>query len=229
MLKTNHAFGWIESAWGLFIQQPIKWILLILIALLISSLTLNLITPFFMAGVAFACHTQYHGNLLKIQHLFVGFRQALRSLFSLCLIYLVALIVFYLAIELPIRSYIAQHASASGLFIVLLFACQLLFSVSFLASTLVILNNKTAVEAAKIAIKIMAGNVRPILMLNFMLSVAIVLMFLLIQQLGIGLLFITKALFLLWFCIALILFCSSLYYAYQDLFLKTKLLDDLFC
>lgn len=226
MLKLNHVFSWIENSWGLFTQQPIKWIVLILLTLLISGSTFSLITPFLMAGIAFACHTQHHANLLKIQYLFIGFRQAARSLFLLCLINLTALIVFYFVIELPIRSYIAQHASASSLFIILLFACQLLFSISFLASTLVMLCKKTAFVAITMATKTLANNVGPILILNFMLSAAIALIFLLIQQLGIGSLFFTKALFLLWLCIILALFCCALYYAYQDLFFKTKPLND---
>ena len=222
MRKLNHVFSWIKNSWGLFTQQPIKWVVLILVTLLISGSTFSLITPFLMAGIAFACHTQHHASLFKIQYLFIGFRQAARSLFLLCLINLTALIAFYFVIELPIRSYIAQHASASGLLIVLLFACQLLFSISFLASTLVMLCKKTAFVAITMATKTLANNVGPILMLNFMLSAAITLIFLLIQQLGIASLFITKALFLLWLCIVLALFCCALYYAYQDLCFKTK-------
>lgn len=218
MLTLNHVFSWIQRAWGLFTQQPIKWIALILIASLISGLTFSLIMPFLMAGIAFACHTQYHANPLKIQYLLIGFRQAARALFLLCLLFLVALIIFYFVVELPIRSYIAQHASASGLFIVLLFACQLLFSISFWASTLVMLCKKTAFVAITMAAKTLANHIGSILMLNFIFSAAIVLIFLLIQQLGIGALLIKMALLLLLLYIVLILFCCALYCAYQDLF-----------
>lgn len=218
MLKLNHVFSWIENAWGLFIQQPIKWIALIWIASLISGLTFGLIIPFLMAGIAFACQTQQQANPLKIQYLLIGFRQETRSLFLLCLLFLVALIVFYLVIELPIRSYIAQHPSASGLFIVLLFACQLLFSIIFWASTLVMLCQKTAFVAITMAAKTLVHHMGSILILNFIFSAAIVLIFLFMQQLSISLLFIKTVLLLLSLYIVLILFCGALYCAYQDLF-----------
>ncbi|QQS16679.1 MAG: hypothetical protein IPK86_00220 [Neisseriales bacterium] len=215
-MSTNHILGWVRNSWTLFRQYPLKWIVLLLIFLFLNSLTLNLANPLFVAGIAFACQQQHETGKLKITFLFTGFCQATRQLIYLCLIYIAALVIFYVAVELPIRFYVTHYSGSTSLFWLLLLVWQLLCCASFLASTLVLLQHQTAAQATKRALVTMINHAGSLLALNLALSVAIYLALTGMQTLVHRTPFIWFMILIGGSCVALILFFHALYYAHRD-------------
>lgn len=222
IVSTYHILDWVKNSWILFRQYPLKWIVLLLIFLLSNGLTLNLAAPLFMAGIAFACQQQHDTGKLKITFLFTGFCQATRQLIYLCVIYIAALVIFYIAIELPIRSYITHHSGSTSLFWLLLLLWQLLCCASFLASALVLLQHQTASQATKTAIVTMINHAGSLLTLNLALSAAICLALTAMQPLMHRTPFILLMVLISGLCVVLTLFFNALYYAHRDWVLDVR-------
>src|SRR5258706_3662813 len=105
-VPAENGWKWIVQGWNLFKRQPGVWIALIVVFIAISivlafipvlgSIASMALTPVFTAGLMIGCRALDEGGELKIEHLFAGFRERFRTLLSVGLLYLAAVIVIAL-------------------------------------------------------------------------------------------------------------------------------------
>jgi hypothetical protein len=98
-VAAGRGWGWIADAFGLFRRNPIIWIALNLVLLLIAlalaqipllgAYLIYLLTPVFLAGLMTACRDTERGREIEIAHLFRGFVENASQLVTLGGVYLV--------------------------------------------------------------------------------------------------------------------------------------------
>jgi uncharacterized membrane protein len=98
-VPAGRGWIWVVAAFGLFRKNPLIWVALNLVLLLIGAgltmlpvigtYVLYLLTPTFLAGVIAAAHDLESGKDIEIAHLFRGFRQNAAQLVTVGGVYLV--------------------------------------------------------------------------------------------------------------------------------------------
>lgn len=87
-VPASQAFNWLASGWNMFIGQPIQWALMALAVFVIMALVSTLLVPLpiigpmaapvlfvlLTGGMLSAAERQTHGESLRFEHLFDGFR-----------------------------------------------------------------------------------------------------------------------------------------------------------
>ena len=101
-VSAGNAWGWIVGGFNLFRQNPVIWIALFFIYLLVAMvlsiiplvgpIVLNLLAPVFMAGFMLGCRALEMDEELEINHLFAGFKNNTAQLVTVGGIYLVGAI-----------------------------------------------------------------------------------------------------------------------------------------
>lgn len=101
-VNAGNAWNWIVGGFGLFRQNPVIWIALFFIYLLVAMvlsiiplvgpIVLNLLAPVFMAGFMLGCRALEMDQELEINHLFAGFKTNTAQLVTVGGIYLVGAI-----------------------------------------------------------------------------------------------------------------------------------------
>lgn len=94
-----NGWQWIVEGWKLFRKNPLIWIVLIVVTVLLSilisllpvvgTLALTLIYPVIAAGFMIGCRALDQGEELEIAHLFAGFTTRLGDLLAVGVVYLV--------------------------------------------------------------------------------------------------------------------------------------------
>jgi len=102
-VATAHGWRWIAGGWAIFRTNPIVWILLTLVLMLIwllllsipkvGALLFNLLFPVFFAGLMLGCKAVEEGRKLEIGYLFAGFRENAASLVTVGGVYLVGMLI----------------------------------------------------------------------------------------------------------------------------------------
>jgi uncharacterized membrane protein len=98
-VATGRGWSWIAEAFGLFRRNPLIWIALNLVLLLIAlalgqipvlgSYLIYLLTPLFLAGLMTAARDTERGGEIEIAHLFRGFTENASQLITVGGVYLV--------------------------------------------------------------------------------------------------------------------------------------------
>ena len=101
-VDAGSGWDWIRGGFGLFRQNPVIWIALFFIYLLVcmalsivpvvGPIVLNLLAPVFMAGFMLGCQALESGEELEINHLFAGFKQNTSQLITVGGLYLAGII-----------------------------------------------------------------------------------------------------------------------------------------
>jgi hypothetical protein len=101
-VSAANGWQWLVSAFALFKRNPLMWLVLIVIYVVIAmimsvipvigSLAFNLMAPVFLAGLMLGCQALEAGHDLEINHLFAGFKQNSSHLITVGGIYLVGMI-----------------------------------------------------------------------------------------------------------------------------------------
>jgi hypothetical protein len=101
-VSAGQGTAWIGEGWGYFKQNPLIWIVIMVIMFviqivlafipIIGQIAGNIIWPVFMAGIMIGCAAMDDGDDLTIGHLFAGFSAKLGPLLGLGALYLVMLI-----------------------------------------------------------------------------------------------------------------------------------------
>ena len=109
-VSAGNAWGWIVGGFNLFRQNPVIWIALFFIYLLVAMvlsiiplvgpIVLNLLAPVFMAGFMLGCRALEMDEELEINHLFAGFKNNTAQLVTVGGIYLVGAILIVLGVIL---------------------------------------------------------------------------------------------------------------------------------
>jgi uncharacterized membrane protein len=226
----GHGWRWIARAFGLFRRNPLIWIVLNLVLLLIvlaadmlpviGLYLVYLLTPLFLAGLMTACRDADAGQEIEIAHLFAGFRQSASQLVTVGGVYLVgnvaiAGVAMYVGgAELRetlqaaaegaperIAPEVANKAATAVLLAAALFL-PLAMAVWF-APALVILDRVPAPRALVLSMRACLANFLPFLLYGALMSV---LLFLALLLVFVGL--------VVWMPVAVI----SAYTSYRDVF-----------
>ena len=229
-VPIGRGWRWIVEAFALFRRNPLIWIVLNLVLLLIGlgldvipivgGYVLYLLTPLFLAGMMTACRDLEAGGEIEIAHLFRGFRSNTSQLVTVGGVYLVGQVVI-VGVVLSIGGLDLQEAlraaaegnadkitpeAANRVSLAVLVGSALFVPLAmavWFAPTLVILDNAPALRALQASIQACLANLLPFLFYSVVMSGLLVLA---VMPLFAGL--------VLWVPVAVI----SAYTSYRDVF-----------
>lgn len=228
-VTAAHGWQWIRGGFSLFRQNPVIWIALFFVYLLLGMLlslipvvgpiVLNLLAPVFMAGFMLGCQALESGEELEINHLFAGFKQNTSQLITVGGIYLVGVIlVAGLVFVTTGGTMLNEGAHGLGgehepvmeaggnVMLAALIAMALLLPLImayWFAPTLVIFHGIGAIDAMKLSFVACLNNLLPFTVYGL---ISMVLLLLAAIPLGLGLLVMIPTM------------TASLYVSYKDIF-----------
>jgi uncharacterized membrane protein len=227
-VPAENGWKWIVQGWNLFKRAPGVWIALIVVFIVISivlafipvlgSIASMALTPVFTAGLMLGCRALDEGGELKIEHLFVGFRERFGTLLSVGLLYLAAVLVIALVaglvtgvklFSLAGGGTIDPGAAASAvlsILLALLIMLALLVPVAmamWFAPALVVFHQYSAIQALKTSFEGCLKNIMPFLVQGVILFAASIVASI---PLGLG-----------WLVLGPVL-VASIYTAYRDIY-----------
>lgn len=230
-VSAGNAWGWVVGGFNLFKQNPVIWIALFFIYLLVAMvlsiiplvgpIVLNLLAPVFMAGFMLGCRALEMDEELEINHLFAGFKNNTAQLITVGGIYLVGAIVIvgivfvFLGADAmtglfggnpaegrPALDPAASPAPALALLVILGAMLPLIMAYWF-APALVLFHDMKALDAMRLSFFACLKNVLPFLIYGIISAVLLVLAMI---PLGLGLLVMIPTM------------TASLYISYKDIF-----------
>lgn len=187
-VSATHGWRWIAEGFAIFKKNPVIWIALffvyLLIGLLLSQIkiigpiVLNLLAPVFVAGFMFGCRALENDDDLEINHLFAGFKHHAAQLISVGGMYLAGIIIIvgimFAGSDNTVLQAIfsgdklAQQQAAAALgsgFLVTallgLVLMSLLIMAYWFAPVLVAFHEMTAVDAMKLSFRACLHNILP--------------------------------------------------------------------
>lgn len=227
-VAAGRGWDWIVSGWGLFKKQPGMWIGIVVVAMILffvmalipflGSLATMVLGPVFAGGVMLGCKALDEGGELEFGHLFAGFKEKLGPLAAVGAIYLVAVIVIALVVGLVTGAGLfallgggdpgagAGAGAVMGLMLAVLLMLALLlpvFMAMWFAPSLVVLQDRGAVDAMKESFAGCLKNIVPFLLYGVVLFVASILAAI---PLGLG------------YLVLLPVAAGSVYTAYRDVY-----------
>ncbi len=221
-VPAGHGLNWLTGGFNHFRQNPVAWIVAIVIWIVLStvlslipfvgSLAITLLSPVVTAGFMLGCQAQEEGGDFRIGHLFSGFSSNVGQLILVGLLYLVSMVVTVVAIMLLVGGSVFMMGGGSpdsmgaGMLlpalIGLLFVVPIIMAYWF-APALVALNGIPAVTAMKMSFSACLKNMLPGLVYSLL---ATVLIFVGAIPLGLGLLVVIP------------MISASMYTSYRDIF-----------
>jgi hypothetical protein len=230
-VNAGNAWKWIAGGFGLFKQNPVIWIALFFIYLLIAMvlsiipvigpIVLNLLAPVFMAGFMLGCRALEMDQELEINHLFAGFKTNTAQLVTVGGIYLVGAIVIVGIVFVFVGADAMgslfgapaaqgtpqpdpQAATAPALALLVILGAMLpLIMAYWFAPALVLFHDMKAVDAMRLSFFACLRNFLPFLVYG-VISAALLLLAMI--PLGLGLLIMIPTM------------TASLYVSYKDIF-----------
>jgi hypothetical protein len=224
-VAAANGWQWIRGGFELFRQNPVIWIALFFIYLLIcmglsivpiiGPIVVNLLAPVFMAGFMLGCQALERGEELEINHLFAGFKQNPAQLITVGGLYLAGMIVIAglifvmtggAVLEMGEPEHAMKAAAGAGMLLALLLALALLLPLImayWFAPTLVVFHGISAVEAMKTSFSACLRNILPFIVYSL---VCMLLLLLAAIPLGLGLVVMIPTM------------TASLYVSYKDIF-----------
>jgi hypothetical protein len=225
-VPATNGWQWIKGGFDLFRQNPVIWIALFFIYLLlcmalsvvpvVGPIAVNLLAPVFMAGFMLGCQALENGEELEINHLFAGFKQNTSQLISVGGLYLAGMIVIagvifvtaggaMLAMGEP-ENAMQAGADAEKLLLPLLILLALMLPLVmayWFAPTLVVFHGYGAVDAMKLSFSACLRNILPFTVYSLICMLLLVLAAI---PLGLGLVVMIPTM------------TASLYVSYKDIF-----------
>jgi uncharacterized membrane protein len=227
-VDAGNGWAWIVSGWELFKKQPGMWIGIVVVAMIlffvmalipfIGSLASMVLGPVFAGGVMLGCKALDEGGELEFGHLFAGFKEKLGPLAAVGAIYLVAVIVIALVVGLVTGAGLfalmgggdpgagATAGAVMGMLLAVLLMLALLvpvFMAIWFAPSLVVLQDRGAVDAMKESFAGCLKNIVPFLLYGVVLFVASIVAAI---PLGLG------------YLVLLPVAAGSVYTAYRDIY-----------
>lgn len=226
-------FDWIAAGWGIFKQQPGQWIVAIILFIIISmvlsfipilgQLVSGLITYVWVAGFMIGCQAVREGQGFQFDHLFAGFKTKVGELIALGGIMIVLSIVVVAAlagsmfIDVLTGSADMENYDPSNMLFTIVLAFLLFIPVlmaMFFAPVLVVLQDMDVITALKTSFQGCLKNLIPLILFGIIMMI---------------LYFIAMIPLLLGLLVVMPLFFSSMYGAYENIFLTksdTKWVDE---
>lgn len=226
-VASANAWQWLVDGFKIFWKNPLMWLVLFVIYLLIivpvslipgvGSVAGTLLAPVFSAGLMWGCKAISENQDLEINHLFAGFKHNTKQLVVTGAIYMLGLLVIALLVSVTVDKTVMSAVvagqtltpeQANSVMLPLLFALLLLMPLLmayWFAPVLVGLNGLNATDAMKLSFKASLRNLLPMLAYSVMI---VGLMIAAIIPFGLGLLVVIPTMM------------TSLYTSYQDIFLE---------
>ncbi len=222
-VPAGNATSWISNSWLLFKAQPLKWILATVLYFVVSivlsfipylgSFAQSFLGIFLGAGFVYAAARIEEQGDFEIGDIFAGFRENLNGLLILSAIavgFTLAIALGSLAVGFPMYSdpdpQSMQNISwaAVGVFMVIIFVLSIVYAAAtYLAPTLVLLQNEPPMEAIKLSLAAFKNNILGAILCSLLM---IILMIVAAIPLGLGLLVVMP------------MFLVIPYVIYRDLF-----------
>jgi len=231
--KAGDGWIWIKQGFALFRQNPMMWIVLFIIYLLIGMvlsyvpivgpIVLNLLAPVFIAGFMAGCRALDNQQDLEINHLFDGFKHNTAQLVTVGGLYLTGIIVI-VGIMFAGVDHATLHAMFggnklspeqaealvnSGFLTYMLIGMSLMMPLMmayWFAPVLVAFHDMSAIIAMKMSFKASLKNIPAFFVYCL---VAMVLLILAVIPFGLGMLVMIPTM------------TASLYTSYKDIFLAS--------
>jgi hypothetical protein len=227
-VAAGHGWTWIKEGWGLFKQQPGAWLLIVLLAWVISIaaslvpllgfILPSLIFPGLFAGIILGCKALDEGNRLTVAHLFSAFQVRGGALLLLGLaefvLALVAMIPFLVVFGTGVAGAMMSGNPAAladigpGVQIAFLVSLALIlpvFAAGWFAAALVTLHDMSPLAALWTGFVAFLKNIVPFLLNGF---IFLLLGILAVIPLGLGLLVLVPVFF------------ATDYTSYRDIFFE---------
>lgn len=226
-VPSANAWQWLVDGFKIFWKNPLMWLVLFVIYLLIivpislipavGSVAATLLAPVFSAGLMWGCKAVSENQDLEINHLFAGFKQNTKQLVATGSMYMFGLLAIALLVSATVDKTVMSAVvagqtltpeQANSVMLPLLFALLLLMPLLmayWFAPVLVGLKGITAVDAMKLSFKASLRNLLPMLAYSVMI---VGLMIVAIIPFGLGLLIVIPTMM------------TSLYTSYQDIFVE---------
>jgi len=231
--KAADGWLWIKQGFALFRQNPMMWIVLFIIYLLIGMalsyvpvigpIVLNLLAPVFIAGFMAGCRAIDNKQDLEINHLFEGFKHNTGQLVTVGGLYLTGIIVIVSIMFVSVDHATLQAMFAgekltpeqaetmvqSGFLIYMLIGLSLmvpLMMAYWFAPVLVAFHDLSAIAAMKLSFQASLKNIPAFFVYCL---VAMVLLILAVIPFGLGMLVMIPTM------------TASLYTSYKDIFLRS--------
>ena len=224
----GHSIGrgwtWIVNGWGIFKQQPMSWVLAMILGFVImvivslvpivGSIAQMLTTFIWSAGLAIGCRAQVDGGIFEVKHLFSGFQNRPGALILLSVLFNIVIILFVVAAlgtaflpmmwgDVDAMAQLDPQTIMLGALVVTALTIPLMMAVWF-APHLIVFHEASILQAIKMSFVGCLKNVLPFLWWGLVIFVFYVLALL---PLLLGLLVIVPVFF------------TSTYSAYEDIFL----------
>jgi uncharacterized membrane protein len=195
-VPIGRGWSWIAEAFGLFRRNPLIWIALNLVLLLIAlalgqipvlgSYLIYLLTPVFLAGLMTAARDTERGVEIEIAHLFRGFTESASALVTVGGVYLIGnVIVAGVALALggaelqevmraasEGSTQVAPHVANKAVFAMLVSAALFvpLAMALWFAPALVMLDRVPALKALLLSMQACLANVLPFLLYGIVMA-----------------------------------------------------------
>ena len=98
-VEAGRGLAWLQQGWTFFLRNPGTWIAIAVLLMVIYGLLSlvpvlgqiagHLLAPLFAAGLLLGCRSLDNGGGIKVDHLFIGFRQNSGNLILVGIFYLV--------------------------------------------------------------------------------------------------------------------------------------------
>lgn len=225
-VSTSRGWGWLTEGFSHFKQNPVAWIIAMVIWVILSSvlsiipiigsLAVTLLSPVISAGFMLGCQEQEEGGDFRIGHLFSGFSNNVGQLVLVGVLYLVSMIVVFIVIALMaggaafllgdgLNSMMGPDM-ASAMIVPMLIGFLLFIPVLmayWFAPALVALNDISAITAMKMSFSACLKNMLPF----FVYGLIMMLLFIVgAIPFGLGLLVVIP------------MIVASMYTSYRDIF-----------
>ena len=224
-VSASRGWGWLAEGFGYFKQNPVAWIVAMIVWVILSSvlsfipligsLAVTLLSPVISAGFMLGCREQEEGGDFRIGHLFSGFSNNVGQLILVGLLYLVSIIVVVVVIAMfaggaafmlgdGLNNMGPDMASAMIIPILIgsLFIIPVVMAYWF-APALVALNDISAITAMKMSFSACLKNMLPFFLYGLIMIVLFIIGSI---PFGLGLLVVIP------------MIVASMYTSYRDIF-----------
>lgn len=224
-VPAGNAWAWIINGFNLFKANPVMWIILLVIYLVImipvsmlpviGSVVSTLLAPVFAAGMMWGCQALVKNQDLEINHLFEGFKHntsqlvKIGGIYILSLLFVTVIVVMLLdkeTVELVLEGKDLSQEQADGMLLPMLIALMMMTPVLmayWFSPVLAGLHNLSAVDAMKLSFSACLKNMLPFLLYGLVLMLLLVIA---IITYGLGLIVVVPVMM------------TSLYSSYVDVF-----------
>ena len=227
---AGHGWAWIVESWRLFKRQPLLWIGMWLVFVvimigagiipLLGALLTGLFWPVFVAGFVIGCRALDEGGELEFRHLFAGFRERVGTLLGVGALTLLASFIIGMVVGLGVGvgAFTAMKGDAetmaalggTTMLLMVLLTVALLVPVmmaAWFAPALVVFQQEGVIDSMKQSFGACLKNIVPFLLYGVL--------FLLLGVLA------SLPIFLGWLVLGPML-SASVYTSYKDIFLKPR-------